>query len=184
MKEARYANGREMWFFALFALIPIAIYFGPLGFALWSKKSNTWWLLAFALFCCWMMFNWRVKSGEIGHVMCFGFDTGLRTGPGNYLMPSLAPFLRGMDLVLGWSVEPPSDQHEGNTHNIRHFYDQRAPSYRINTETGMLGALLGQLISNFFLWLFDSRAPDGKFKYYKYGGLGYVVCWIATGFIK
>ena len=123
------------------------------------------------------MFLWKVDVSETGHVMCFSFDTKVRCGPGISLMPALVPFLREIALILGFSVEVPSPQHEGNTSNIKILFDQRRPLHHVNTQTGLFGSIMSQLMSSFIFFIFDLRSADGKVKYYKIGGIGYVIAW-------
>lgn len=93
-------------------------------------------------------------------------------------MPALVPFLRGIDIVFGFAVEVPSQHHEGNTSNVKILFDQRRPIHNVNTQTGLFGSILSQLASGTIFFLFDLRSADGKVKYYKIGGIGYVVAWV------
>ena len=176
ISESRFIKAKIGLWFAFSTLIMIGLYLFPLlDFA--SKSRLFWYIAGLSFISCLCMFLWRVSVGETGHLTCFGFDTKIRCGSGIYLMPALLPFLRGIDLVFGFAVEVPSQQHEGNTTNIRHFSDQRTASYRVNTHTNFLLMLLGQLFSNLILFLLDLRSADGKVKYYKIGGIGYAVAW-------
>lgn len=179
MRNPTFIEMKDIGSYALMTMVPIAFYCIPLFSAL-RATNQPWYLFLIGFLACTLMFLWNVRVGETGHVLCFGHDTGWRTWSGLFLMPSLFPFLRGFDIVIGWSVEAPSNHHHGNTMNIHHYQDQRLPTHQINTNTGMFGAMFGQLVTNFFSWLFNGRNPNGKFKYYKYGGIIYLLCWMPT----
>jgi hypothetical protein len=170
---------REGLWFAFSSIVIIAFYVTPLlGLAL--SKQYFWQIFLLSCVSCLLMFLWRVSVGEIGHVTCLGFDTKIRCRSGVYLMPALFPFLRGIDIIFGFGVEVPSDHHEGNTSNIRLLFDQRRPIHHVNTQAGFFGSLLSQTLSGVIFFLLDLRSSDGKVKYYKIGGIGYVTSWIIT----
>jgi hypothetical protein len=176
MRTPRYLTLKEIGKWALLAHIPVAVYVFPLIFQIYSGAAS--WLACIVGYLgALLMFNWKVDVGEEGCVLLFGHDTGLRTGPGNFPMPSIFPFLRGGKLILGYSVEVPSQQHHGNTVAIHHFQDQHVPSVRVNVESGQLAALVGLATSNLVLWLWDIFEPNGKLKFGKVGGYLYFGSW-------
>lgn len=179
MKEPRYMTLKGGLWFACVAIIIIAIYLTPL--LSYAEKSRFFWQIALlSLISCLLMFLWRVSVGETGHVTCLGFDTKIRCESGVYLMPALVPFLRGIDLIIGFAVEVPSQQHEGNTSNIKVLFDQRRPVHHIKTETNLIGSIFSQIANSFIFFLFDLTTADGKVKYYKIGGIGYGIAWVVA----
>ena len=161
----------------LVAHIPILLYFVPQLIFIHNGKAF-WIAYVSGYLGALLMFNWKVSVGEEGSILIFGFDTGWRVGPGNYPSPAIFPFLRGFHVVVGVSVEVPSKHHEGNTTNIKHWFDQRFPSVRINVQSGRFAALLGALFTNILIFLWDVFEPNGKLKYGKVGAYVYFGTWI------
>jgi hypothetical protein len=180
VKEIRYITRKEgLWFAFATLIIIFAIYLVPVIY--YARGSKLFYqIIAFSFFSCVLMFFWRVRVGEIAWVTIVGFDTGLRCSSGGYLMPSLLPFLRSWDIILGCGAEVPTTQNEGNTVNIRQFADQRMKTYHVTMQTGLLAGTISQILANILFFMTDLRDADGRVKYYKLGGIGYVVSLIAA----
>lgn len=177
MRAPRYLSAKEVMMLISLTHIPLSVYLVPL--ILFIRSGQASWVAGVVGYLAILLtLNWKVNVGEEGHVLILGFDTKGRVGPGNYPMPSFLPFLRGWDITLGVSVEVPSSNHEGNLIQLRQFRDQRSPSYIVNAQTGLVGLLVGQILSNTWLWFRDTHEPNGKFRYYKFGTLLYLCTWV------
>ncbi len=177
-KQSRYMTPKEgLWFAFSTVILFGALYLVPiLHYAQNSRLLVH--ITSISFVSCLFMFFWRVRAGEIAWITILGFDTGLRCGSGGYLMPALLPFLRAWDIILGFGAEVPTVHHEGNTTSIRHLSDQRMARYQVNMQASLLAGKSSQILGNIFYFLIDLRDADGRVKYYKLGGYGYVTAWM------
>lgn len=129
-----------------------------------------------------LMFMWVVRLGEVGRLILFETDTGRDFSSGIYFLPNLFPFVRGIDLVLGYGLVITERLYTNNTQrNINHYVDQRLPTYRVDVKTDSLfRANLDRKTNLFFKWLFTTRGRDGHVEYYRVGRIGFLVMIIAA----
>ena len=175
----RYATTKELLLLVFLGFLTAVIYTVPLGIHVWGSQKF-WWFVLFSFCFSLVMTCSKVNVGEIGHILILSFDTKLRCGPGIYPTPTMLPFLRGIGIPIGVTVEVPSEQHEGNIKQIRIFQNQLLPVYTINTQAGLFSSLFSRCLSTAWVWVSDIYEPNGKIKYYKIGGLGYGGTWLVS----
>ncbi len=166
-------------FFLGSAAVAGFVYFLPL----WQYSNGAGpYTMAIAIASMMFLFMSRVKLNEQGHVVFLGFPINIVCGPGTYWMPNALPFLQSIAIPLGFGIEHErvsSFGEVGGNPNITHNHDVRLNSYRVTHETNSLFALnADRLLGLLGAFLFSFHDREGRFKYYKLGGILYAVAWV------
>jgi hypothetical protein len=167
----------KRWLILLVMTILVAlVYVAILGNFI-PKSQNYYKILVFGFLFSLFSQASLVRAGEVGHVMFFGTDTGLRCPPGLYFCPAVFVFTRHFDFVFGLAVMFTRVETANERHDVTIYMDQRQMNYRVQVNTDSLWkAELSRFISNVIIWFFDWKDDYGKFRFYKYGSLGYYCC--------
>lgn len=139
--------------------------------------------VAAAVVCAILMFLWVPEIGEDNRLMFFGFDTGVTVKPGTYILANAAPFLREINLHLGFSITRlrGNEKIYNENVNVKIFKDQRKTEYSARvTTTSFLALNFDKFLHNVVAFLLDFKGEYDQVQYYKVGRTAFLILLLVT----
>lgn len=167
--------------FESFMICLVATTISTLSFAYYTRNSE--WqlhLVLFLLFSEAIFFLHYIPTK--GRLLFFGNDTGVVWGSGLCFVFSIGTFLSFLtdDIRMPWDVINDEESYLATAPvvDIRHDYDQKRPSYVINTDVTLIEMEVHKLISAILRFIFISRTSNKKFFNNGIGFRFIILAWI------